>query len=160
MSKKGENIYKRKDGRWEGRYMKGVRDNGKIQYGYVYGRSYSDTKKRLTEVQGALAFGINPSTCITTNYSEILLGWLQSSKLRTKESTYSRYYYLVSKYISPKLGQYKVNQLSNAVMEKYIDGLARLKVSWCIQFIVFASSFLKTGDGLPVGFSFFGSIPG
>lgn len=123
MSRKGENIYKRKDGRWEGRYMKGVRDNGKIQYGYVYGRSYSDTKKRLTEVQGALAFGINPSTCITTNYSEILLGWLQSSKLRTKESTYSRYYYLVSKYISPKLGQYKVNQLSNAVMEKYIDGL-------------------------------------
>jgi len=123
MSRKGENIYKRKDGRWEGRYMKGVRDNGKIQYGYEYGRSYSDTKKRLTEVQGALAFGINPSTCITTNYSEILLGWLQSSKLRTKESTYSRYYYLVSKYISPKLGQYKLNQLSNAVMEKYIDGL-------------------------------------
>ena len=79
MSRKGENIYKRKDGRWEGRYMKGVRDNGKIQYGYVYCRSYSDTKKRLTEVQGALAFGINPSTCITTNYSEILLGWLQSS---------------------------------------------------------------------------------
>lgn len=123
MARKGENIYKRKDGRWEGRYAKGVRDNGKIQYGYVYGHSYSETKKRLTEVQGALAFGINPSNCITVSYSEILLGWLQSSKLRTKESTYSRYHYLVSKYISPKLGQYKVNQLSNAVMEKYIDGL-------------------------------------
>ena len=30
MSRKGENIYKRKDGRWEGRYKKGVAANGRI----------------------------------------------------------------------------------------------------------------------------------
>lgn len=29
MSRKGENIYKRKDGRWEGRYKKGVAANGR-----------------------------------------------------------------------------------------------------------------------------------
>lgn len=99
MSRKGENIYKRKDGRWEGRYAKGVRDNGKIQYGYVYGQSYAETKKRISEIQGALAVGIIPAKSFSTNYGEILLSWLQSAKLRTKESTYSRYYYLVSKYI-------------------------------------------------------------
>ena len=34
MSKRGENIYKRKDGRWEGRYIKCRTLQGKIQYGH------------------------------------------------------------------------------------------------------------------------------
>ena len=44
MSRKGENIYKRKDGRWEGRYCKTRDESGKIKYGYVYARTYTDTK--------------------------------------------------------------------------------------------------------------------
>lgn len=38
MSRKGENIYKRKDGRWEGRYVKSKSPSGKTQYGYVYAK--------------------------------------------------------------------------------------------------------------------------
>ena len=38
MARKGENIYKRKDGRWEGRYIKGRKPNGKALYGSVYGK--------------------------------------------------------------------------------------------------------------------------
>ena len=30
MSRKGENIYKRKDGRWEGRYIKARSQSGKL----------------------------------------------------------------------------------------------------------------------------------
>ena len=30
MSKKGENIYKRKDGRWEGRYIRFYDENEKV----------------------------------------------------------------------------------------------------------------------------------
>ena len=33
--KKGENIFKRKDGRWEARYIKGYELSGKIKYGCV-----------------------------------------------------------------------------------------------------------------------------
>ncbi|WP_242590249.1 hypothetical protein [Enterococcus sp. DIV0849a] len=47
MSKKGENIYKRKDGRWEGRYVKNRTPDGKIKYGYVYGKKYAEVKERL-----------------------------------------------------------------------------------------------------------------
>lgn len=50
MSRKGENIYKRKDGRWEGRYIKGYTD-GKARYGAVYARSYRDVKKKLEEAK-------------------------------------------------------------------------------------------------------------
>lgn len=45
MPNKGENIYKRKDGRWEGRYIRGRKENGAALYGYVYGKSYGDCRK-------------------------------------------------------------------------------------------------------------------
>lgn len=45
MAKRGENIYKRKDGRWEGRYIKERNIDGKIRYGYIYSRKYVDVKK-------------------------------------------------------------------------------------------------------------------
>ena len=40
MPKRGENIYKRKDGRWEGRYIRGRTASGQAEYGYVYADSY------------------------------------------------------------------------------------------------------------------------
>ena len=46
MSRKGESIYKRKDGRWQGRYIRGRDDNGKAIYGYVYGKSYAEAKEK------------------------------------------------------------------------------------------------------------------
>ena len=39
MPRRGENIYKRKDGRWEGRYIRGRSPSGRAEYGYVYGLS-------------------------------------------------------------------------------------------------------------------------
>ena len=49
MPRKGENIYKRKDGRWEARYIHHY-ENGKAKYRYLYGASYTEVKyKRLEE---------------------------------------------------------------------------------------------------------------
>ena len=47
MPKKGEHIYKRKDGRWEGRYRDGTYRNGKAIYRSIYGQNYYEVKKRL-----------------------------------------------------------------------------------------------------------------
>lgn len=44
---KGENIYYRKDGRWEGRYAIGRKSNGRIKYGYVYGKTYQTVRDKL-----------------------------------------------------------------------------------------------------------------
>ena len=51
MSKRGENIYKRKDGRWEGRYIKGRKQDGKIQYGYVYSKNYKTVQDKLIKMK-------------------------------------------------------------------------------------------------------------
>ena len=43
MGRKGESIFKRKDGRYEARYIKNyIGDSAK--YGYIYGRTYSEVK--------------------------------------------------------------------------------------------------------------------
>ena len=41
MARKGENIYKRKDGRWEARYIVSRDENGRAKYRSVYAKSYS-----------------------------------------------------------------------------------------------------------------------
>lgn len=50
MPRRGENIYKRKDGRWEGRYQK-VKIGGISKYGYVYARTYQEVKQKLSDVK-------------------------------------------------------------------------------------------------------------
>ena len=45
MARRGENIRKRKDGRWEGRYIKARTPEGKIQWGYVYGTARSEERR-------------------------------------------------------------------------------------------------------------------
>ena len=49
MARRGENIRKRKDGRWEGRYIKARTPEGKIQWGYVYGTVYAEVKRVLIQ---------------------------------------------------------------------------------------------------------------
>lgn len=61
MPRRGENIYKRKDGRWEGRYIK-CHINGKAQYGYIYAKSYKEAKERLNQAKN---LNINTTTKVT-----------------------------------------------------------------------------------------------
>lgn len=62
MSKKGENIYKRRDGRWEGRYIRGYLADGKAKYAYVYGKTYTETKQKLFDSRVAQVQGIEQKT--------------------------------------------------------------------------------------------------
>ena len=52
--KKSTNIYKRKDGRWEGRYKNGYTASGKTRYYSVYGKGYSAVKESLEEKLAAV----------------------------------------------------------------------------------------------------------
>ena len=51
MARRGENIHKRKDGRWEARFLKG-RINNKSIYISFYGKTYKEAKKKLTAEAG------------------------------------------------------------------------------------------------------------
>lgn len=49
MARHGENIYQRKDGRYEGRYVLGKKPNGQTRFGYVYGRKYVEVQRLLLQ---------------------------------------------------------------------------------------------------------------
>ena len=121
MSKKGENIYKRKDGRWEGRYIKFYDGEGKAKYGYLYGKTYSEVKSKLRDMQADLKNGLLPKAKTAPLYSDILRAWLQSARINVKESTYMRYKQLIEKHIIPILGKYAVNMISSQLVERYVD---------------------------------------
>lgn len=53
MARRGENIYKRGDGRWEGRYIRGRTPEGRAQYGYVYAATYSACRENGGSVCGS-----------------------------------------------------------------------------------------------------------
>ena len=102
---KGENIFKRKDGRWEARYIKGYELSGKIKYGFCYGKSYKEAKEKVTKCKAALMNGKPaPQTSAKHRFGFYCDEWLQSGKNRYKESTYIKYSGFLENYIKPKLG--------------------------------------------------------
>lgn len=90
MPKRGENIYKRKDGRWEGRYVRSRNENGKAIYGYVYGKTYNGVKQKLLLMK-ALPQQSEKRRAQAILYGQLLDDWLHSSGIAIKESTYARY---------------------------------------------------------------------
>ena len=65
MARRGENIRKRKDGHWEGRYIKGRKPDHTAIWGYIYGRTYATVKRELTirknELQAFVLSAGNPT---------------------------------------------------------------------------------------------------
>lgn len=57
MSKKGENIFNRKDGRWEARYEKGRHPDGSIIYGFCYGKSYHEAREKVNGCKADVLLG-------------------------------------------------------------------------------------------------------
>lgn len=123
MPKKGENIYKRRDGRWEGRYIRCYDATGKAKYGYIYGRTYSDVKDELVQKKADAIRQPNSGSLRAVVYSDILDGWLRASKLKTKESTHARYSQLVRTHIKPHLGRYQLSRISTQQVECFLEYL-------------------------------------
>jgi len=49
MARRGENIFKRKDGRWEARVIE-CRSNGKRVYRSLYGKTYTEAKAKKKSI--------------------------------------------------------------------------------------------------------------
>lgn len=123
MPRRGENIYKRKDGRWEGRYIKGHDIKGKAQYGYVYGRTYSDVKLSLKNSQSRILNLEGSTSKSSVSYESILISWLESQRLNIKESTYARYHQIVYTHLIPDIGSVKVERMTTKLIENYLSQL-------------------------------------
>ena len=115
MPRKGENIFKRKDGRWEGRYIKGY-DNGRAVYGYVFGKSYSETKKKKADAMaGLLPRRTSPTVEISKRHSEqpfmkdVAYQWLDELKAIRRKSTVAKYEGQLRNHILPEFGDKRID---------------------------------------------------
>ena len=103
--KKGENIFKRKDGRWEARYIKGHEPSGKIRYGFCYGKSYTEAKTKVTKIKAAMVDGKPlPSAGTHHRFAFYCDEWLRMRRGVIRESTYVKYEGAIEKHIKPRLG--------------------------------------------------------
>lgn len=122
MARHGENIYKRKDGRWEGRYIKGYSVDGKAQNGYVYGKTYKEAKEKLTSAKA----NIKPSSKIVSSDMTVSMWfdkWLENQK-RIKRSTYTTYLSNINKHIKERLGKIKLKMLTEEHIQRFVDELS------------------------------------
>ena len=109
MSRRGDNIRKRKDGRWEGRYIFSRECNGKAIYRSVYGKTYTEVKKKLSEKESILQ---QPSPNCVQTLGDVATNWLKSIKQNKKYSTYVKYENIYTKHIKDALGNELISNIS------------------------------------------------
>ena len=120
MSRKGENIYKRKDGRWEARYIKEHRINGRIHYGYCYGKTYHEARDKVNQARYALMNDqLLPVRGKRNRFADYCNEWLYLKRSSVKPSTFVKYTTILEKYIKPDLGQYFSEAVSEILVEQF-----------------------------------------
>lgn len=91
MSKKGENICKRKDGRWEGRYLKCI-PGEKPRFGYVYVKSYREVREKLREAAAKWKEQPVAQKEKPMSFRDAALAWEQQTFPQVKQSTRVKYH--------------------------------------------------------------------
>ncbi len=116
MARRGENIYKRKDGRWEGRYQVYCSEMQKMKYKSVYAHSYKECKEKLK----AVSKKPEPiSTLKNISIEEIFQLWLEYINGNVKKSTYYIYFNIVNKHILPYMKNKKISEINNIYIENF-----------------------------------------
>lgn len=126
MPKKGTNIYKRKDGRWEARYLKSINKEGKRIYGSVYGKTFNEAKLKQDEVVRNNMQTVKTPTRRVLNLQELSEEWKESIKQLVKESTYLKYETIIRKHIrSHNIATLNLLNLTTKEIQNYSEQLCR-----------------------------------
>ena len=146
MSRKGENIYKRKDGRWEGRFIRERMVDGRIRYGYVYDPTYRGAKEKLFEKKLMLRQtdptfeDFQGSVCTWFDF------WIEKVvKEGIKPSTYSSYKSKIELHITPFFGDMRLKEVTKERVESFVKCLGKTLRPSSVQavFQVFRSGFYE-----------------
>ena len=116
MGRRGESVFRRKDGRWEARYPLGKNTaNGKTKYRSVYGNTYSEAKeRRMQAMQKAYLSNKNGY------FIEVVRLWLDKKEPDIKEQTYRKYRQCIDTHIIPYFGAVKCSAITQAVVDEFL----------------------------------------
>lgn len=124
MARRGENIYRRRDGRFEGRYVTGKTPAGKTRFGYVYARTYAQTRQLLLQRKAALlGQGVEAAQRGGT-LGEWMARWMENEVLGSvKPSSYQAYRRQIDRHLLPALGHCPLSQITPALIHDFVEGL-------------------------------------
>ncbi len=125
MSRRGENIRKRKDGRWEGRYYTHDLRTGQSSVHSVYAKTYGEVKGKLSaakqSVQTVLEEDSGKKKMIC--FDAVAEEWLAMISIEKKYATYIKYRNVYEKHIQEKVGEMIFSDLDTEIL----DGIFRDK---------------------------------
>ena len=131
MARHGENIRKRKDGRWEGRYSVYSAEKEKKLYHSVYGHTYDEVREKLDTQKnlfnkGTIKTGAEDKSSEQLSLEDIMLQdaakeWLEAVKCKRKQSTYVKYRLILQKHIEKNFEDISLSGLTTACIEKRLS---------------------------------------
>ena len=141
MSRKGENIYKRKDKRWEGRYIAAYDAMGKAVYKSLYGKTYTEVKLKMkNHVEPEK---INPVAISFVSWTE---EYLKSQGDRLKIGTYKIYERYIENYFKPFFGNTSLRKMNSTIVQAFVNSLSDLAPSTVKGIFSFMRKALKKAD--------------
>lgn len=124
MPRHGENIYKRRDGRYEGRYVIGKTAGGKTKFGYIYGYQYTEVRCVLLQKKAEC---LERSYCPQSRLpllKDWLKYWLENEILGcVKDTSFQVYRRQIEGHLLPRLGHFTLPELTPAVIYDFASQL-------------------------------------
>lgn len=124
MSRRGENIYKRADGRYEGRYIRARAPNGRAVYGYIYGTRYTEVKLKLAEKRTQYAALLRDPIRPTPRMCAWAAQWkTELASCGLKGSTLRKYEQMLENHILPAFGKMEIGRIDRRALLDFADRL-------------------------------------
>ena len=114
--KRAKNIYKRKDGRYEGRIPYARDGNGKLKYRYVYAKTYKELVRKMS-----ITYNEPFDKICSKTLRELSFEWLYSISLKVKESSYYCYERTVVHHIIPYFEDTAYQDIDTVMINDFIE---------------------------------------
>ena len=124
MARQGENIYQRKNGKWEGKYIKD-RVNGRIRYGYISGSSYDDVLQKKQTAAKAYEDSVKQESGGGDRllFSNVASEWMKEKESYLKQSTICRYRNNLNLHLLPAYGDRLVTDITRDDVDAFVTRL-------------------------------------
>ncbi len=161
MARHGENIRKRKDGRWEGRYLVYDKEKEKKVYHSVYGRSYNEVKEKMLNWALSIRAPIQkeraecPLACYFAEphrvdmagkllFTDMAEEWLAEIQKLRKPSTHIKYSFICHGHLKRMFTDVYISDITDTMVKKCLDpslSASSVKSIYCVlgQILRYAS---------------------
>lgn len=141
MSRRGENIYKRKDGRWEGRYIETYKADGKAKYRSVYAHTYEEVRNKMN-----LQIKAERKNIIDISTIDWISNYIEAQKTQLKLSTVKIYNRYLNTYIEPFFLSTLLCKLNKNLLQEFVDSISGLSPSTIKGIFSFLRETLKLAN--------------